>query len=83
MLFLVLSKKVGVSTSIGHQQYQFSVVLTPNEKPIWSNVTLPIAFVLTVKNVRMVFLWQTTFCSKDVENICQQLLIVTPFEATV
>ena len=50
-----------MSTCIGHQQHQFAVVLDPYEKQVWSDVALPIAFVLAVKNVRMVFLWQTTF----------------------
>ena len=71
-----------MSAGIGHQQYQFAVVLVPDEKPVWSDMTLPIAFVLAVKNVWMVFLRQTTFCSENVEYIGQQLLIVAPLETT-
>ena len=37
-----------MSASIGHQQHQFAVVLIPDEKPVWSDVALPIAFVLPV-----------------------------------
>ncbi len=67
---------------VGHQQHQFAVVLVPYEEPVWGDVTLPIAFVLAVKNVRMVFLRKATFRSKYVEHIAQQLLIVAPLEAT-
>ena len=67
--------------SVGHQQHQFAVVLIPDEKPIRSDVALPIAFVLSMKNVRMVILWQTTFCCEYVEYIGQQLLIVSSLEA--
>ncbi len=71
-----------MSACIGHQQHQFAVVLVPYEKPVRSDVALPIAFVLAVKNVRTVFLWQATFCSEYVEHINQQLLIIAPLEAT-
>ena len=67
---------------VGHQQHQFAVVLVPYEEPVWGDVTLPIAFVLAMKNVRMVFLRKATFRSKYVEHIGQQLLIVAPLEAT-
>ena len=78
----VLTKEVRMSAGIGHQQYQFAVVLVPNEEPVRSDMTLPIAFVLAVKNVRTVFLRQTTFCSEYIEYIGQQLLVVAPLEAT-
>ena len=45
-------------------------------------MTLPIAFVLAVKNVRIIFLRQTTLSGKDVEHISQQLLIIASLEAT-
>lgn len=71
-----------MSASISHQQHQFAVILIPYQKPIRSDVALPIAFVLSMKNVRMVFLRQTTFCCEYIEYIGQQLLIVASLEAT-
>ena len=72
-----------MSSCIGHQQHQFAVVLIPDEKPIRSDVAFPIAFILSMKNVWIVFLWQTTFCRKNIEHIGQQLLIVTSLETTL
>lgn len=71
-----------MSASISHQQHQFAVILIPYQKPIRCDVALPIAFVLSMKNVRVVFLRQTTFCSKYVEYINQRLLIIASLEAT-
>ena len=71
-----------MSAGIRHQQHQFAVILIPYEESVWGDMTLPIAFILAVKNVRTVFFWQATFCSKYVEHIGQQLLIVASFEAS-
>ena len=78
----VLTKEVRMSAGIGHQQYQFAVILVPDEEPVRSDMTLPIAIVLPMRDVRVILLWQTAFCRKDVEYIGQQLLIVASFEAT-
>ena len=71
-----------MSAGIRHQQHQIPVVLVPYKEPVWSDMTLPIAFILPVKNVRIIFLRQTTLSGKDVEHISQQLLIIASLEAT-
>lgn len=71
-----------MSTGIRHQQHQISVVLVPYKKPVGGDVALPIAFVLAVKNVRIIFLRQTALSGKNFEHISQQLLIVASLEAT-
>jgi len=71
-----------MSAGICHQQHQIPVVLVPYKEPVWSDMTLLIAFILPVKNVRIIFLRQTTLSGKDVEHISQQLLIIASLEAT-
>ena len=58
----VLAEQIGVSTSISHQQHKFPVILIPDEKPVWSDVALPVALVLSVKDVRPILLWEFAFC---------------------
>lgn len=72
-----------MSAGIRHQQHQFAVILIPYKKPVWSDMTLPVAFELTMKDVRPVLLWEFTFRCQDVEDFRQQLLVVAPFEATL
>ena len=38
---LLLSKQIRMRTCVNKQQYQFLVVLFPNQQPIWSYVTFP------------------------------------------
>ena len=58
----VLAEQVGVSAGIGHQQHKFPVVLIPDKKPVWSDVALPIALKLAVKDMRPISLWEFAFC---------------------
>ena len=79
----VFAEQVGVSTCISHQQHKFQVILIPDEKPVWSDMALPVTLKLSVKDVRAILLREFAFCCQDVEDFCQQLLVVAPFEATL
>ena len=62
LLTSVLAEQVRVSAGICHQQHKLPVVLAPDEKPVWSDVALPVTLVLSVKDVRPVLLWEFAFC---------------------
>ena len=46
-------------------------------------MALPVTFILAVQYVWVIFLWQTAFSGKDMEHICQQLLVIAPLKATL
>ena len=80
MSSFVFSEKVGMSASIYHQEYEFIFLPIPYQQPIRLDMAFPIAIVLAVENVWAIFFGQTAFLHKNVEDFCQQLLIVPAFK---
>ena len=79
----VFAEQVGVSACISHQQHKLLVVLVPDEKPVGNDVALPVAFILTVKDMGPILFRESAFRCQDVKDFRQQLLVVAPFETTL
>ena len=65
MLAYVLSEKVRMSSCIRHKEYKFTIILIPYKQPVWLDMTFPITFVLTMKNMGMILLRQATILGKN------------------
>ena len=71
-----------MSAGIGHEEHKLTIVLIPYEQPVGLDVTFPKAFVFAVKDMRVILLRQTSFFSKNVKHISQQLFFVSSFKAS-
>lgn|GEM_PF-909559 len=44
-----------------HEECKLLIILFPYQQPVWIYMSLPFAFVVSVKNMWLVFFWQASF----------------------
>ena len=80
---ITILKQFVVSACVGEGEYQFLLVLCPNQKPIGLKMALPKPFVLAVQLVRSVFGGQLPFFLKYSGGGFEDFLVAAPLHTSL
>ena len=85
--FLSFTEDIGMGACVKHQQYQFVIMLLPQQQPIGAQMTFPFALIVASKHVSLVLLFKR-FTLEESANNCPKLVerqstLLTPFDVTL